>query len=253
MDRRQFGEAGAQVVIEEFLTGEECSVHALVDGKNYLLFPTAQDHKAIFDGDTGPNTGGMGTFSPASRLIGPEMEARIRREIMEPFMAGLQREGLLFQGLLFPGLMITAEGPKLLEFNCRFGDPETQVLLTRLQSDLLDLLEATVDGRLDRAEVRWDSRPAVCVVMASGGYPGSYARGKAITGIPEAEALEGVTVFHAGTALADRHLVTAGGRVLGVTARGNDLQAAKDRAYEAVSKIQFEGATFRRDIAVKGL
>ncbi len=253
MDLRQFGAAGSRVVIEEFLTGQECSVHALVDGKNYLLFPAAQDHKQIYDGDEGPNTGGMGTFSPPAKLVTPEIEERIRREVMEPFMAGLQKDGIDFRGLLFPGLMITAEGPKLLEFNCRFGDPETQVLLSRLKSDLVDLLEATVDGQLGEVQPVWDSRAAVCVVMASGGYPGNYTGGKVITGIEEAEALGDVTVFHAGTKLVDHKLVTAGGRVLGVTALGADLQAAKEKAYEAVEKIRFEGATFRRDISAKGL
>jgi len=253
MEKRQFGAAGDRVVIEEFLTGQECSIHALVDGENYLLFPAAQDHKQIFDGDQGPNTGGMGTFSPPEKLVTPEMIGRIHREVMEPFMAGLKKDGLLFRGLLFPGVMVTAEGPKLLEFNCRFGDPETQVLLARLQSDLLDLLEATVDGKLATVTPQWDARAAVCVIMASGGYPGSYRSSEPINGIAEAEALEGVTVFHAGTKRVDHELVTAGGRVLGVTALGADLQAARTRAYEAVSRIQFEGATFRRDIGAKGL
>ena len=253
MDKRQFGAAGSSVVIEEFLTGQECSIHALVDGSNYLLFPAAQDHKQVFDGDRGPNTGGMGTFSPPARLVTPEVEARIHREVMEPFMAGLMKDGLRFQGLLFPGLMVTPTGPKVLEFNCRFGDPETQVLVTRLKSDLLDLLEATVEGRLPEVKPEWDTRAAVCVVMASGGYPGAYETGKPITGIEQAEALEGVTVFHAGTKLGDGRFVTAGGRVLGVTALGADLASAQAKAYEAVSRIHFEGAMFRRDIAAKGL
>ena len=253
MERRQFGAAGNRVVIEEFLTGQECSVHALVDGSNYLLFPTAQDHKQIFDGDRGPNTGGMGTFSPPSKLVTPEIEARIHREVMEPFMAGLAKDGLLFQGMLFPGVMVTADGPKVLEFNCRFGDPETQVLVTRLKSDLVDLLERTAEGRLAGAQPEWDSRAAVCVVMASGGYPGDYATGKPITGLEQAGAMSDVVVFHAGTKQVEGKLVTGGGRVLGVTALGSDLAAAQGRAYEAVSKIDFEGATFRRDIAAKGL
>ena len=253
MEKRQFGAAGDQVVIEEFLTGQECSVHALVDGAHYLLFPAAQDHKQIFDGDKGPNTGGMGTFSPPQKLVTPEIMERIHREVMEPFMAGLKKDGLNFRGLLFPGVMVTAEGPKLLEFNCRFGDPETQALLPRLKSDLVDLIEATVDGKLDTIRPEWDTRAAVCVILASGGYPGSYAKGKPITGIEAAEMLEGVTVFHAGTQRVDGQLVTAGGRVLGVTALGADLCAAQTRAYEAVAKIHFEGATFRRDIGAKGL
>jgi phosphoribosylamine--glycine ligase len=253
MDRRQFGAAGKSVVIEEFLTGQECSIHALIDGKDYLLFPAAQDHKQIYDGDRGPNTGGMGTFSPPAKLVTPEIEARICKEVMEPFMAGLKAEPLAFSGLLFPGLMITADGPKVLEFNCRFGDPETQVLVSRLKSDLLDLLEATVEGRLGSITPEWDSRAAVCVVMASGGYPGTYASGKEITGLDEVAEMENVTVFHAGTKLVGGKFVTAGGRVLGVTALGADLKQAQARAYEAVAKIHFEGATFRRDIAAKGL
>ena len=253
MDRRQFGAAGDHLVIEEFLTGQECSIHALVDGNHYLLFPPAQDHKQIFDGDSGPNTGGMGTFSPPARLVTPELEARIHREVMEPFMAGLKREGLRFQGLLFPGIMVTPAGPRVLEFNCRFGDPETQVLVTRLKSDLVDLLEATLDGQLHTVKPEWDSRAAVCVVMASGGYPGNYTAGKPITGLEDASSMDGVTVFHAGTKCVDGHFVTAGGRVLGVTALGADLATAREKAYEAVSRIHFEEAIFRRDIAVKGL
>jgi len=237
------------VVIEEFLEGEECSIHALVDGHDYLLFPSAQDHKRALDGDLGLNTGGMGTFSPAAKLVTPELETRIRREVLEPFIAGVQKDGIDFRGMLFPGLMITAEGPKALEFNCRFGDPETQVLLTRLESDLVDLLEATIDRRLGEVSASWSSQVAACVIMASGGYPGSYASGKPITGIERAEA----TVFHAGTRNDDGRIVTAGGRVLGVTTLADDLAAARAKAYAAVAAIHFEGAQYRRDIAVKGL
>jgi len=253
MERGQFGAAGKSIVIEEFLTGQECSIHALVDGKNFLLFPGAQDHKQIFDGDRGPNTGGMGTFSPPAKLLTPELESRIRKEVMEPFLAGLKAEGIDFRGLLFPGMMITADGPKLLEFNCRFGDPETQVLLARLKSDLVNLIEATIDGRLDECRAEWDARAAVCVVMASGGYPGDYAKGKEILGLEKFENAPDVVVFHAGTKLVDGKIVTAGGRVLGVTALGGNLQAAQSLAYETVSKICFEGCQFRRDIAAKGL
>jgi len=251
MDARKFGDAGNQVLIEEFLEGEECSIHALVDGKDYLLFPAAQDHKRALDGDQGLNTGGMGTFSPPSKLLTPELEERVRREVLDPFIAGLQKDGLDFRGMLFPGLMVTADGPKVLEFNCRFGDPETQVLLTRLDSDLVEMLEATIDGRLAGVRAIWKPEPAVCVVMASGGYPGSYASGKAITGLENSP--EGVTVFHAGTRQENGQVVTAGGRVLGVTALAGDLVAARQRAYAAVEGIQFEGRQFRRDIAVKGL
>jgi phosphoribosylamine--glycine ligase len=251
MDARKFGDAGNQVLIEEFLEGEECSIHALVDGQSYLLFPGAQDHKRALDGDQGLNTGGMGTFSPPAKLLTAELEERVRREVLDPFIAGLKRDGLDFRGMLFPGLMITAEGPKLLEFNCRFGDPETQVLLTRLDSDLVELLEATIDGRLDSVQARWKPESAVCVVLASGGYPGSYATGLPISGLDDVP--EGVTVFQAGTREENGRIVTAGGRVLGVTALANDLASARQRAYAAVDGIEFEGRHFRRDIAVKGL
>ncbi|MEO7318304.1 MAG: phosphoribosylamine--glycine ligase [Chthoniobacteraceae bacterium] len=251
MDARKFGEAGSRVVIEEFLSGEECSIHALVDGASYLLFPGAQDHKRAHDGDLGPNTGGMGTFSPPAKLLTPEMEMRVRREILDPFIVGLAKDGIRYRGMLFPGLMIDADGPKLLEFNCRFGDPETQVLLPRLESDLVDLFEATIDGQLAQTEAKWSSQSAVCVVMASGGYPGDYAKGKPIDGLDAAG--ETTTVFHAGTRLENERVVTSGGRVLGVTALADDLAAARSRAYEAVARIRFEGAQFRRDIAAKGL
>jgi phosphoribosylamine--glycine ligase len=251
MEVRKFGDAGAKVVIEEFLVGEECSVHALVDGRDYLLFPGAQDHKRAYDGDTGPNTGGMGTFSPPAHLLTAEMEERIRREIMDPFISGLVEDGLLFRGMLFPGLMITADGPKVLEFNCRFGDPEAQVLLARLESDLMDLLEATIDGSLAEQQPVWSNDSAVCVVMASAGYPGSYTTGVPISNVPAER--EHVTVFHAGTRREKEQLVTAGGRVLGVTALGPDLAAARHRAYAAAEEIQFNGREFRRDIAAKGL
>lgn len=251
MDQRKFGAAGSRVVIEEFLTGEECSIHALVDGKNYLLFPGAQDHKRALDGDQGPNTGGMGTFSPPAKLLTPELEERVRREVMDPFIAGLQSDGLNYRGMLFPGLMVTADGPKVLEFNCRFGDPETQVLLPRLENDLLDLLEATIDGRLAQVKATWKPEVAVCVVLASGGYPGNYATGKPISGL-ESQA-ENVTVFHAGTRSENGQTLTSGGRVLGVTALGADLTGARQRAYEAVDRVDFEDRHFRRDIAAKGL
>jgi phosphoribosylamine--glycine ligase len=249
MEERKFGDAGNEVVIEEFLEGLECSIHALVDGKNYLLFPSAQDHKRALNGDAGLNTGGMGTFSPADKVLPPALEQRMREEVLDRFLAGLRADRIDFRGMLFPGLMITSEGLKVLEFNCRFGDPETQVLLTRLDSDLLDLLEATIDQRLHEVSAQWKGDAAVCVVMASGGYPGSYASGKSIGGLHEAEA----TVFHAGTRLESDGYVTAGGRVLGVTALGLTLTDARARAYDAVRKIHFEGAQFRTDIAVKGL
>ena len=251
METRKFGDAGRRVVIEEFLAGEECSIHALVDGASYLLFPGAQDHKRALDGDLGPNTGGMGTFSPPAKLLTPEMETRVRSEILDPFIAGLAKEGIRYHGMLFPGLMIDSAGPKVLEFNCRFGDPETQVLLPRLESDLLPLLEATIDGQLAEVVAKWSPQSAVCVVLASNGYPGGYATGKTIDGIDDASGT--VTVFHAGTRLEGGRIVTAGGRVLGVTAMGGDLTAARARAYDAVAQIHFDGAHFRHDIAAKGL
>ncbi len=249
MEERKFGDAGAEVVIEEFLEGEECSIHALVDGRSFLLFPSAQDHKRALDGDQGLNTGGMGTFSPADKVLPPALEQRVRVEVLERFVAGARADGLDFRGMLFPGLMITKDGPKVLEFNCRFGDPETQVLLTRLEIDLVDLLEATIDQRLDAVSARWKPEAAVCVIMASGGYPGAYAGGKTITGLEKADA----RVFHAGTKKDGDAFVTAGGRVLGVTALAPTLAQARDRAYLAVKQITFDGAQYRTDIGAKGL
>jgi phosphoribosylamine---glycine ligase len=247
IERRRFGDAGRKVVIEEFLSGAECSIHALVDGHSYLLFPTAQDHKQIYDGNRGPNTGGMGTFSPSQRLD-PAALHEIREKVMDPFIRGLQKDHLRFRGLLFPGLMLTKDGPRVLEFNCRFGDPETQVLLPRLKTDLVDLIEATITGRLDAVTAQWDVRFAVCVVLASGGYPGKYETGMAIAGLDRVDQMDEVTVFHAGTQVRENQIVTSGGRVLGVTALGDTLAAAKRRAYHAVGKIEFDGSYFRRDI-----
>jgi phosphoribosylamine--glycine ligase len=252
MERGQFGDAGRSIVIEEFLQGQECSIHALVDGNNYLLFPGAQDHKQVFDGDRGPNTGGMGTFSPA-KILKPEIEYGVHRDVLQRFITGLKKEGIRFQGLLFPGLMLTKDGPRVLEFNCRFGDPETQVLLPRLKTDLVDLIEATIEGTLDRQTISWDERAAVCVVMASGGYPADYEKGRVIDGLGEFDGCDDVIIFHAGTKNDDGRVVTAGGRVLGVTALGPDLRAAQRRAYEAVERIHFEGRHYRTDIAQKGL
>ncbi len=246
-----FGAAGRTVVIEEFLTGRECSVHALVDGRSWLLFPDARDHKRALDGDRGPNTGGMGTLSPSGR-VGDALRARIEKEILAPFVRGLEADGLDFRGMLFPGLMLTADGPKVLEFNARFGDPETQVLLPRLRTDLLDLLEATIDGKLADAQPQWDPRAACCVVMTSGGYPGKYATGAAITGLAAA-AETGAVVFHAGTAVSGDHVVTAGGRVLGVTAVGATPAEAVAGAYRAVGLIGFENAAWRTDIGAPDL
>jgi phosphoribosylamine--glycine ligase len=247
MERRRFGEAGRKIVLEEYLTGAECSIHALVDGSSYLLFPTAQDHKQVHDGNRGPNTGGMGTCSPSRNLDDVSL-SEIREQVLEPFIRGVRADGLDFRGLLFPGLMLTKEGPRVLEFNCRFGDPETQVLLPRLKGDIVDLLEASIDRRLHTQNPEWDARAAVCVVMASGGYPGSYETGKTILGLERLEKELGVTVFHAGTRRVGDQFVTAGGRVIGVTAMGPTLFDAREAAYGAVEKIQFDGRYFRRDI-----
>jgi phosphoribosylamine--glycine ligase len=248
MIERVFGSAGDTLVIEEFLTGPECSIHALVDGSSYTLFPDAKDHKRALDGDQGLNTGGMGTISP-SREVDAVMQARIRTDILDPFLRGLKADGLEFSGMLFPGLMMTPDGPKVLEFNCRFGDPETQSLMRRLKGDLLDLIEATIDGKLSAAAPEWDERAAVCIVLASGGYPGPIEKGQEISGLTEASASDpDVVVFHAGTALKDGKVVTAGGRVLGVTALGATLEEARAKAYAAADLIRFEGKQLRRDI-----
>ena len=242
-----FGAAGKRIVIEEFLEGVECSIHALVDGSSYLLLPDCRDHKKAFDGNLGPNTGGMGTISP-SGSVDEALRARICREILDPFLAGIQKDGLAFRGMLFPGLMLTAEGPKVLEFNCRWGDPETQVLVRRLKSDLLPLLEATVEGTLAASAPEWDERAAVCVILASGGYPGSYEKGKPISGLESAGELGDVVVFHAGTKAQGGQILTNGGRVLGVTALGQNLAGARSLAYQAADGISFDGIQRRNDI-----
>lgn len=247
---RAFGEAGARLVIQELLEGVEISLHALCDGQTALLFPPAQDHKQILDGDQGPNTGGMGAYSPAPFMDEAAME-RARRTIIEPWLRGCAAEGRHFCGILYPGLMLTAEGPKVIEFNARFGDPETQIYLTRLEDDLLELLEASVDGKLAGRTLRWKPGAAVCVVLASGGYPGSYTKGIPIRGVADANQVEGVKVFHAGTKEQGGQIVTQGGRVLGVTAVGKDLREAQERAYAAAARIQFLGMQMRRDIAAK--
>src|SRR5213595_3479828 len=249
MNQVRFGDAGRRIIVEEFLHGTECSLHALVDGKNYLLLESARDHKRALDGDQGPNTGGMGAFSPANNW-NIKLQSRFDTEILKPVLHGLVQEGVTFRGLLYPGLIITSDGLRVLEFNCRFGDPETQSLLPRMKSDLLPLLEATIDGKIDNYTIDWDKRASVTVVLTSAGYPGKYATGKMISGLDEAAKLEGVQVFHAGTKIADNQVVTAGGRVLAVTALGSTIAAARDRAYAAASPIQFEGCHYRRDIAL---
>jgi len=249
---RIFGDAGERVVVEDKLLGEETSILAFVDGHNIYVMESSQDHKAIGDGDTGPNTGGMGAYSPAP-IVTEAMMDRITREILVPTVDAMNRNGTPYKGVLYAGLMITSGGPRVLEFNVRFGDPETQPILMRLQSDLLEVCLAVCEGKLDDVTLRWDARPAVCVVMASGGYPDEYQKGKVISGLKEAAQLDDVVVFHAGTKLCDSGVVTNGGRVLGVTALGATVAQAKTRAYEAVDRIQFEGAYCRRDIADKAI
>ena len=252
LDERAFGAAGASVVIEEFMVGEEASFFALTDGAAILPLAAAQDHKTIFDGDEGPNTGGMGAYSPAPIMDAGTTE-RVMAEIVRPTVAAMAKEGTPFAGFLYVGLMITRDGPKVVEFNCRFGDPECQVVMPRLDADLLPLLDAVARGGGLPASVRWKPDASVCVVMSSGGYPGPYETGLPIVGVEEADALPGVHVFHAGTALRDGALHTAGGRVLGVQALGADVRGAVQAAYAAVARIRFEGAHYRRDIAGRAL
>jgi len=247
--QKSFGAAGATIVIQELLEGPEISLHALCDGKTAKLFPTSQDHKRALDHDEGLNTGGMGTYSPTPFLTDAQL-AETGRTILEPWLKGCAAEGIDFRGLLYPGVMLTKSGPKILEFNARFGDPETQVYMMRLETDLVELLDASVSGALEKIEMRWNSKPAVCVVMASGGYPGAYPKGLPITGLDTINHA-GVKVFHAGTALKNSQILTNGGRVLGVTALGADLQTAQKNAYAAVEKIHFDRAHFRHDIAAK--
>jgi len=248
---RAFGAAGSRAVIQEFLEGTEVSLHALCDGKTARLFPTAQDHKRALDGDAGPNTGGMGTYSPTPFLSETELR-EVGRKILNSWLQGCAAEGIDFRGILYPGVMLTKTGPKVLEFNARFGDPEAQVYLTRLENDLLETLEASVNGTLDKVQLKWSPTVSICVVMASGGYPGAYTKGKPIFGLGEAAKLPRTKVFHAGTAGAEE-VVTNGGRVLGVTAWAEDLARAREAAYAAVDKIRFDGAQFRRDIAAQAL
>ena len=249
---RIFGSAGDKVVVEDKLIGEEASILAFVDGRSIYVMESAQDHKPVGDGDTGLNTGGMGAYSPAP-VVTDAMMSQIEREILVPIVDCMNRNDTPYKGVLYAGLMVTAGGPRVLEFNVRFGDPETQPIMMRLKSDLLEVCLAVCEQKLDRVTLEWDERPAVCVVMASGGYPGDYEKGKIITGISEAEQLKDVVVFHAGTAMKDGKLVTAGGRVLGVTAIGATIADAKKQAYEAAGKISFEGAHYRRDIADKAI
>ena len=249
---QQFGEAGQTVIVEEVLKGQELSVHALIDGQTIYVLETAQDHKAVGEGDTGPNTGGMGAYSPAP-IATEELLSFVDENVLVPIVDALRNDGVDYSGVLYVGLMLTPGGPKVLEFNCRFGDPETQVILSRLESDLFDLLEAVVNGKLADADVRSTAKPSVCVVMASKGYPGVYERHKTIEGLDVAANMDDVQVYHAGTRLGNNRVVSTGGRVLGVTALGFDLADAKARAYQAVDVIKFDNAFCRRDIADKAI
>jgi phosphoribosylamine--glycine ligase len=250
--RKSFGAAGGRIVIQEFLEGTEISLHALCDGKSAKLFPTSQDHKRALDGDQGLNTGGMGAYSPTPFLSEGQL-AEVGGKILEPWVRGCAAEGIVFKGILYPGIMLTKDGPKVLEFNARFGDPETQVYLTRLENDLVEVLEASVEGTLDKVELKWSPMASVCVVMASAGYPGNFVKGKVIRGLEESGKLPNVKVFHAGTVRSGDKIVTSGGRVLGITALGTDLGSARATAYSTLQHIVFDGAHYRRDIAQKGL
>ncbi len=251
MEKRIFGKAGEQVVVEEFLNGVEASILAFTDGRTIAPLSPTQDHKRVYDGERGPNTGGMGAYCPA--IVASERDyQRVTREVLVPIVHAMNKEKRRFRGILYAGIMFTKSGPKVLEFNVRFGDPECQALLVSLKSDLVPILQAAIDEKLDDVEIEIDPRPAVCVVLTSGGYPGTYETGYEISGIEEAEA-GGATVFHAGTRLQEGKVVTAGGRVLGVTAQGADLREARENAYAAVKKISFKAAHCRTDIALKAV
>lgn len=252
MKAKAFGSAGNKVIVEEFLQGEEASFIAFTDGNTVLPLPSSQDHKAVFEGDRGPNTGGMGAYSPAPVLT-KEFAMRVMNEVMIPTLRGMAAEGRPYKGMLYAGMMINGDRMDVLEFNCRFGDPECQPLLMRMRSDLVDVIEAGIEGRLDKIELDIDPRPTVCVVMSSQGYPGKYTTGKPITGLAKAAKIDDVVVFQAGTAIKNRRTVTAGGRVLGITAIGSDIGQAIDRAYQAINVIQWQGCYFRRDIGYRAL
>jgi phosphoribosylamine--glycine ligase len=249
---KMVGEAGTRVVLEEFLNGEELSFLVMSDGERVVPLVATQDHKRVFDNDQGPNTGGMGAYS-TDQIVDGQMRDWLMTHIARPVIAGMRAEGAEYKGILYCGIMMTARGPMVLEFNCRFGDPETQPIMMRMESDLLESIEASIEGRISEGDFRWSPDPAVCVVMASGGYPGVFEAGQPISGIVEADRIQGVKVFHAGTNCRDGNFYTSGGRVLGVTARGSDLPDAVDRVYDAVMKIRFDGMQYRKDIAARGL
>jgi phosphoribosylamine--glycine ligase len=249
---RMLGEAGARVVLEEFLQGDELSFLVVSDGERVAPLVAAQDHKRVGDGDTGPNTGGMGAYTTPT-IIDDQMRDWLVTHIARPVVAGMKAEGAEYKGVLYCGLMMTARGPTVLEFNCRFGDPETQPILMRLESDLIEAMEASIDGRTSDGDFKWSDDDAVCVVMASGGYPGAYEAGKKVTGLEDAAKVDGVKVFHAGTSKRDDSFYTSGGRVLGVTARAAELKTAVERAYAACAKINYDAAHYRKDIAARAL
>jgi phosphoribosylamine--glycine ligase len=249
---RMLGEAGARVVLEEFLEGDELSFLVVSDGERVAPLVAAQDHKRVGNGDTGPNTGGMGAYTTRD-IVDDQMRDWLLTHIARPVVSGMKAEGAEYKGVLYCGLMMTARGPMVLEFNCRFGDPETQPILMRLESDLVEAMEASIDGRTSDGDFKWSNDAAVCVVMASGGYPGTYEVGKKITGLEDAAKLDGVKIFHAGTSKRDSDFYTSGGRVLGVTARAPELNTALQRVYEATAKIAFDGAHYRNDIAARAL
>ena len=252
MVKKKFGGAGEKVVIEEMLHGEEASYLVFTDGNSVISMPSSQDHKRIFDDDRGPNTGGMGAYSPAP-VINRKLEKKIMEKIIFPAVQGMKREGKIYKGILYAGIMVCNGEPFVLEFNVRFGDPETQPILMRMKSDIIDVIEAVIDRNLEEAKIEWDTMAAVCIVMASKGYPGDYERDKEISGLSEVSELDDVFVFHAGTRKSNGKFYTSGGRVLGVTALGNGIEEAITRAYEVTSKINFEGAHYRRDIGRKAL
>ncbi len=252
LDEKAFGDAGSRIIIEECLVGEEASLLAFTDGRTVLPMDSAQDHKPIFDGDKGPNTGGMGAYSPAP-VVTEYMYEKIYEEILKPVVLGLSSEGIIYKGIVYAGVMITGGEPKVLEFNTRFGDPETQALLPRLETDLVEIIEAVIDERLDSIELKWTSKSAVCIVIASGGYPGSYEKGKVISGLEKVAALPGTVVFHAGTKARNGTITTSGGRVLGVTSLADTLEETINCAYKAVESISFENAHYRKDIGAKAL
>ena len=247
-----FGQAGASVVIEEFMEGEEVSFFAICDGEHVLSLSSAQDHKRVFDGDKGPNTGGMGAYSPA-RLMTPELKDKIMERIIHPTVDAMKAEGMPFSGVLFAGLMIVDNEPKLIEYNCRFGDPECQTLMMRMQSDLVNVLEASATGMLNMLSITWSDEPSICVVMAADGYPGPYKKNTVIGGLEKAVAIPNVQIFHAGTSMQDGSIVATGGRVLGVCAKEKILRDAREIAYKAISKIDWDDGFFRSDIAWRAL